>query len=285
MPLVSVITPSYNAANFIRATLQSVKLQNYPFVEHIVVDDGSTDNTVSIFKEFSRTYNLRWLSKSNEGQAITLNKAFDMARGEIIIWLNADDVLFSTSTINDIVRAFESSQADVVYGHMAIIDEKNKLLKIQYAPPKINLEVLLLGHFAPCICYRKDVFSKYYLRPNYNFAVDYEQCLRMAKDRIRFGYVGKVLLAWRKHKRTKSISGRKKLQTETNSLKEDYGAKFGLNQCWLRFAYYGLLLGRKLYGTKQVVEINAHPAKFQLAFDIQVDHLSSCSIRQAIPYI
>ena len=87
-PLVSVVTPSFNQAAFIEETIQSVLKQDYPHIEHIVVDGGSTDGTVDILQRYPH---LRWISEPDCGQSDALNKGFAMARGEILGWLNSDD--------------------------------------------------------------------------------------------------------------------------------------------------------------------------------------------------
>ncbi len=93
-PRISIVTPSYNQAPFIEEALQSVKDQNYPSLEHIVIDGASTDSTVSILEKYSQTpgwQHLRWVSERDQGQSDALNKGFRMAKGDIIGWLNSDD--------------------------------------------------------------------------------------------------------------------------------------------------------------------------------------------------
>ena len=86
LPLVSVVTPSLNQGAFIEQTIRSVLEQDYPYIEHIVVDGGSTDETLDLL---SRHPHLRWISESDRGQAHALNKGFALADGEILGWINA----------------------------------------------------------------------------------------------------------------------------------------------------------------------------------------------------
>src|SRR4051812_23613887 len=88
-PLVSVITPSFNQAKYIERTLESVRNQTYPRIEHIVIDGGSTDGTIEILKH--QTF-ARWISEPDRGQSDALNKGIARAKGDIIGWLNSDDM-------------------------------------------------------------------------------------------------------------------------------------------------------------------------------------------------
>src|SRR3989338_5413748 len=93
-PLVSIVTASYNQAQFIEETLRSVREQDYPNLEHIVIDGASTDGTVDVLRRYEGTYNMRWISEPDRGHADALCKGFRQATGDILAWLNSDDVYF-----------------------------------------------------------------------------------------------------------------------------------------------------------------------------------------------
>jgi glycosyltransferase involved in cell wall biosynthesis len=286
MPLVSIVTPAYNAGKFIEETLSSIQKQDYPNFEHIVLNDGSTDNTPSILERFQRSYNLLWVSKSNEGQAVTVNKGFRMARGEIIVWLNADDVLFDKQVITNIVKKFQSNpDTGVIYGHTAILDENSKIMKIQFSIPWLNLGTSRRAHVAPGVFYRRSVALRYTLDSTFDFAMDYEQTLRMCNDGVRFGYLNKVLIGYRRHRATKSMSQRGKLNAETKRLREKYGETFGISYVFLRLLDDSCLLAFKLLGIKTVIALHVNPQKAQLAFDAKFDSMPKLILRQAVPYV
>ena len=104
-PLVSVVTPSYNQGRYIEETIQSVLSQDYANLEYLVLDGGSSDATLEILQRYEGR--LRWISESDRGQADAINKGFRLARGEILGWLNSDDV-YLPGTIQKVVQYFQT---------------------------------------------------------------------------------------------------------------------------------------------------------------------------------
>ncbi len=108
-PKISIVTPSYNSAEFIEDCIQSVLKQNYPNFEHIIIDGGSTDGTVEILKKYPH---LKWISEPDEGQSDALNKGFKKAEGDIIGWLNSDDV-YLPGTFNKVADILSNDKIDI----------------------------------------------------------------------------------------------------------------------------------------------------------------------------
>lgn len=133
-PLVSIVTPSYNCERYIEETINSVKEQEYPNIEHIVVDGASQNNTIEILKKYSDQ--IKWISEPDNGMYDAINKGFNMAQGEIFTYINSDDSYYSKDTIGLIVEKFKSDDTiDFVFGHCAFTDETGRILYTYRAPP------------------------------------------------------------------------------------------------------------------------------------------------------
>lgn len=128
LPLVSIITPSFNQASFIKQTIDSILMQDYPHIEHIVVDGGSKDGTVAILQQYSHLgERFRYVSEPDRGQSHAINKGLKMARGEIIGWLNSDDTYFPGAVTKAVAALLAHPDWGVVYGKGMHIDEHNKM--------------------------------------------------------------------------------------------------------------------------------------------------------------
>jgi len=182
-PLVSIITPSYNQARFLEATLQSVLWQDYPRLEYIVVDGASTDSSVEIIKRYADRL-AWWVSEPDDGQADAINKGFRRATGEIVAWLNSDD-LYLPDAINEAVEAFQAHpKASMVFGDAVSSDAEGHLLNHL---PSGNLELADLLRFEiicqPAVFMRRSVLEKvHYLDPSYHFFLDHHLWIRLARE-------------------------------------------------------------------------------------------------------
>ncbi|MGH2972493.1 MAG: glycosyltransferase family 2 protein [Gaiellaceae bacterium] len=118
-PLVSIVTPSFNQARYLREAIESVRTQTYAHVEHVVVDGSSTDGTLDILREYDE---LQWISEPDRGQSHALNKGFAMSTGEIFGWLNADDA-YEPEAVAEAVAALQESGAGLVYADVTRVND------------------------------------------------------------------------------------------------------------------------------------------------------------------
>src|SRR5882672_4102859 len=124
-PLVTVVTPSYNQGQFIRATIESVLSQDYPHIEYIIMDGGSTDETAAVVRDYSSR--ITFISEKERGQSHAINKGFERARGAIVSWLNSDD-LFLPGAIRAAAERFQRNPtAGAVYGDGYLINHAGEI--------------------------------------------------------------------------------------------------------------------------------------------------------------
>src|SRR5664279_938607 len=129
---ISIITPNYNYGHFIGQTIESILNQNYDNIEHIIVDDGSTDNSVEIIGKFVEKYpgRIKLIRQTNKGQTRAINVGLRHAQGDIVGWINSDD-LYQKDAIGKIMEECNKSQeCNIVFGDLSIIDKNGKIIRL-----------------------------------------------------------------------------------------------------------------------------------------------------------
>ena len=223
-PLVSVIVPSYNQGQFIEETILSVLHQQYRPLEVIIVDGGSTDNTLEVLHKYDGHGEVHWISEPDRGQADAVNKGFVRAHGEIIGWLNSDDVYYGKDAISYMVGEFaEHPDADVIYGEAILITRDNTLLRVFLRPPynraREERRNMILQ---PAVFLRKSVTAAHRLDTNY-IGLDYEYWLRLGANGCKFLHVRKVVAADRQYPERQSRAKKKQIDEQNIELKKRMG--------------------------------------------------------------
>lgn len=179
--LVSVVTPSLNQAGTIAATLESVRRQIYPHIEHIVVDGGSTDGTLGILRQYE---GLNWVSERDRGQSHALNKGFAMATGHLFGWLNADDA-YVPEAVAQGVAALRESGAALVYADVVRVDNDGVNPRRIRSRPKFDLWTELnlgCGIYSPAVFFTREAYEAVGgIDESLHMTMDYDLWLRIGQ--------------------------------------------------------------------------------------------------------
>jgi hypothetical protein len=263
-PRVSVLTTSYNHARWLPDTLNSVRRQDYPDVEHVVVDDGSSDESVRLL-EARPPGSLLLGSTPHVGQSRALNEAFRISTGEIIGWLSSDDAYYGSSVVSEVVAAFvKHPEAALVYGHAVLIDAAGLQLQMQWVPPPRLLGVPLPMHILqPAAFVRRSALTDKMVDESFDIAMDTELWLRLGSTHsvVR---MDRILAAERHHAARKSHTGAAVGEEELRRLAVTYGpagvrASDGRAPRW-RLVY-------RLAGLTLIPRVERHPSTFEGGLD------------------
>ncbi|MHB8807074.1 MAG: glycosyltransferase family 2 protein [Anaerolineaceae bacterium] len=205
-PLVSIVTPSFNQAAFLESTITSVLNQDYPNLEYLLVDGKSTDGSVEIIKKYADRI-AWWVSEADQGQADAINKGLEHAKGEIIGWLNSDDI-YLPGTLPTIARFFQDHpDVGLVFGDLLAIDENGEQINtLRYADYK--MQDLMAFHIIgqPAVFFRKEVLEKTgYLDLSYHYLLDHQLWIRMAGI-TTIQHIPQVLAGARYHVGAKNVT-------------------------------------------------------------------------------
>lgn len=202
-PLVSVITPTFNAGHRLERCLASVAAQSYPEIEHIVVDGGSTDGTVDTLRSWP---NLRYVSEPDEGQADAINKGFEMARGQVMGWLNADDILMP-ETVRATVDALQREGTGWTIGDVVVVTGSEGELERPTRPEvprtwRARNVAAQPGSFMTRWALERVGF----LDPSFHYMMDLDLWIRLIDAGIKHSYIPEVLAVFEVHGDSKSGS-------------------------------------------------------------------------------
>jgi hypothetical protein len=207
-PLVTIVTPSYNQGPFIRSTIESVLSQDYEAVEYIIMDGGSTDETAAIVSEYASR--LTWISERDRGQSHAINKGFRMARGEIVAWLNSDDLFLPGAISRAVAELTALPHLAAVYGEGYLIDRDGNITERFPITEPFNLWKLV--HLSDYILqqtvfFRKNVFEEVgCLDEDLHYVMDWDLLIRIGK-RYEIGYISALMGCLREYAETKTFAG------------------------------------------------------------------------------
>jgi len=225
-PMISIITPTLNQGNTIEETIQSVASQDYPHFEHIVVDGGSTDRTLEILGKYPH---LRWVSEPDRGQSDAINKGIRMSSGDVVAYLNSDD-MHRPGAFQAVAEAFASNpQNGVVVGDCDLIDAQSRVEGLFRARLRRREDLLRYWEWGtgfcipqPAVFVRRELFERVGgFREHLHLAMDYDMWLRLAAH-TEFTVVSKTLAAFRVTPDTKTRRQRSAMTLEAYLVSRNY---------------------------------------------------------------
>jgi glycosyltransferase involved in cell wall biosynthesis len=205
-PLVSIITPSFNKGPYIEETIESIRNQSYPHIEHIVIDGGSTDNTLAILKKYNGQ--LSWISEPDRGQSDAINKGWKIARGDIIAYLNADDTYTPDAVMTAVTYLNEHPEAGLVYGDGILTDEAGRFIRT-YRAGEFSLRELIYCRnniLQPALFLRRAVYDRIGgIDEDQHLAMDLDYWIRAALL-FKIAYIPQPLATAKIYRDAKSVA-------------------------------------------------------------------------------
>jgi glycosyltransferase involved in cell wall biosynthesis len=206
-PLVTIITPSFNQARFLEATIRSVLSQDYPRIEYMIVDGGSNDGSVDVIKKYESRLDW-WVSEKDRGQTDAINKGFARAKGDILAWINSDDA-YEPGAVSAAVKYLqEHPEVGMVYGDCNFINESGRVIG-KFGSAQTNYRLLRQGYAhipQQTMFFRADLWKQVGpLDPSFYFAMDYDLWTRISA-RSEIKYVPQTWANFRLHTSGKTIA-------------------------------------------------------------------------------
>ncbi|HTE02446.1 MAG TPA: glycosyltransferase family 2 protein [Mucilaginibacter sp.] len=218
-PKISIITPSFNQGQYIEETIRSILLQNYPNLEYIIIDGGSTDNTLEIIAKYSPWISY-WISEKDNGQAGAINKGLTQSTGDIVNWINSDDYLTAGALLN-IANQFKGG-LDLLAGCVNNFNEVAPEISDGYTGVITNKNLSLLAYFCnggfyyhqPGVWFNRNLFINLRLNESMHYCFDTELLLRILAESPNIEYTNDMLANFRLHGQSKTVSSNKKFMAE-----------------------------------------------------------------------
>jgi glycosyltransferase involved in cell wall biosynthesis len=204
-PVISIITPSYNQAEFLEETILSVLSQKYSHKEYIVIDGGSSDGSIDIIRRYSPELDY-WISEPDRGQSHAINKGFAIAGGDVFAWLNSDDT-YMPGALQTVAECFaQNPDVDLIYGDIIYTDLSGKTVRRRHVFSSMSYETLLYHDYLgqPAVFFRRSLWDKVGpLDESLHYCMDWELWLRMWKV-CHAMHLPRILATYRLHQAAKS---------------------------------------------------------------------------------
>ncbi|MCX6313043.1 MAG: glycosyltransferase family 2 protein [Bacteroidetes bacterium] len=211
-PKISIITPSYNQGAYIEETILSIINQNYPNLEYIIIDGGSTDNTIEIIKKYEK-YLTYWVSEKDNGQSDAINKGLKIATGKIFNWLNSDDY-YEPGTLKKVAELFADSCTEVVCGKSTIFGKDYNYTGEYSQGFDINKKIVENARVnQPATFFRMDVVRQLgSLNATLHYCMDLEWWMKylFTNGKTKIVYTDNILVNFREHSNSKTIESSRK---------------------------------------------------------------------------
>jgi glycosyltransferase involved in cell wall biosynthesis len=221
--LVTVVTPSFNQGRFIRATIESVLAQDYAHLQYLVMDGGSTDETLDILKSYGSRF--EWVSESDRGQAHAINKGWQRGKGEVLAWLNSDDVWLPGAVSRAVRYLVEHPACGMVHGEADFVDEEGRVVRryptYPFSAERIREECTVCQ---PTAFIRRTALDRVgYLNESLHYCMDHEYWIRLSRS-FAIGSLPDRLAQSRWHASCKTVKSRVASQREVlDMLHKQYG--------------------------------------------------------------
>ncbi|MBA2742294.1 MAG: glycosyltransferase [Actinobacteria bacterium] len=240
-PTITIVTPSFQQGRFLERTIYSVVSQQYPDLEYVVQDGGSSDQTLDVLQRFEPLLT-RWISEEDGGQGDAINRGFRETTGDIMAWLNSDDLLLPGS-LACVARFFvEQPDVDVVYGHRLMIDENDAQIG-SWILPRHDDVALTLADYIPqeTLFWRRRVWEAVGSRvdPSFAYALDWDLLLRFRDVGAKMARIPRYLGAFRVHDEQKTTVSHMVGSSECSRLRERvHGRDISVHEVYQRLKPY-----------------------------------------------
>jgi glycosyltransferase involved in cell wall biosynthesis len=244
MPKITIVTPSYNQGQYLEQTIRSVLEQGYPNLEYIIIDGASTDNSVEIIKQYANKL-AYWESCPDTGQSSAINKGLKRAKGDIVSWLNSDDLLLPGALLKIGQFFLQNPMAQVITGYTVRTDENLRILFNHYIPVQTNWFALrdIMYISQQSTFWKKDLLDKFgYIDESLHVNMDLDLWLRFLRAGIKITHKRHYIAVWRLHPDCKSMKYAEMRDQEAKILRNRYKICNGTEVLFGRITYRMLKL-------------------------------------------